>query len=209
MSGELQSLEAGAAKVGRARLVAGGIVAAIVVALVIAHCADNRRGDTLTRLHGQIDRDSAARVAATAKTDTALVQLKTATAAIARADSGWTVATRAADRVPVILAAPVPDTVKIRELVYVVDTLRERGDSLERTVVADTVAVAVLYTQLRGERAAWQLERNNVGKALETSEAQHRHWGLGATLGPTITRESGGTVRANLIGLTVGITYRW
>lgn len=191
------------------KIAAIAAAAMIVLTLVVQHVRDRGRGEQLAQLHGVILRDSTARVAAVAKTDTSLVQAAQATTATGHAEAAWTRATRRAATVPVILSAPVHDTVKIRELVATVDTLRVAGDSLAAAAAADTMALQQLRASIVGERSAWQLERSDLAHALDVSEHQHRHWGLGITIGPTIVRDPAGVVRAGPIGATVGITYRW
>jgi hypothetical protein len=190
------------------KLVAGAGVA-LVAALAAVHYVDARRDALLAQLHGEIGRDSSARVIATQRSDSAIANAAAAAATVAHADSEWHHATTTAAQVPRILSQTVHDTVKIQELVYVVDTLVARGDSLEHAAIADTMATAQLRQQLIGERTTWELERADLAKALKTSESQHRHWGLGFTLGPTMTRDPGGFVRIDPLGLNVGVTYRW
>lgn len=184
------------------------VVVLVVAWAVVEHVRDRRRDAELARLHGVILRDSTARVAAVAKTDSSLVQATQATASTAHAEDAWSAATRRAATVPAIVAAPVHDTIKIRELVATVDTLRLAGDSLARAAAADTIALQQLHASIIGERAAWQLERTDLARALQVSEARHRHWGLGATLGYGALRDNAGVVHVGPT-LNVGVTYRW
>jgi hypothetical protein len=192
-------------------LIIAAIVAGVVLVLgfLIEHHLDANRDRELEQLHGIIARDKKARAAAVATTDSVIRKADTVAKQSAHADSGWKRARATAARVPVILAAPAPDTVKIRELVQVIDTLRVAGDSLARAAAADTAAIAQLRVAIGAERRAWSTERDDLNHALKVSEARHRHWGLGATLGPTVMRDPAGVVRAGPIGLSVGLTYRW
>lgn len=187
--------------------IAIGALAALVVVFVVEHVRDRHRDAELQQLHGAIARDSAVRIRATQHTDTVTRRADTAVTGTRRADSGWARARVSAARVPAILAAPVHDTIKIRELVEVVDTLVVRGDSLERAADADSAAIVQMTAAITGERASWKTERGDLSHALDVSEAQHRHWGLGATFGYAVIQHRGAIVGGP--GASVGITYRW
>lgn len=188
-----------------AAIVAGAV---LVLAFVLEHARDANRDRELEQLHGVIARNSKVRVAAVARTDTVFLRGDTATKRTARADSGWTRARSAADQVPAILAAAVHDTVKIRELVAVVDTLRIAGDSLARAAAADTAVIHDLRIAIGNERSAWADERRDLAHALEVAEARRRHWGPGATLGYGALRDNAGVIRAGP-AIVIGLTYRW
>lgn len=187
---------------------AAALAALLIIGFIVAHRRDAGRDRELVALHAIIARESLERAAAVAHTDSAIMQSETAVRRSSRADSGWTNAHRAAARVPTILASTKPDTVKIRELVATVDTLRIAGDSLQRAAAADTIAIAQLRARFLVERSAAQRERDDLAKALAVSEARHRHWGLGATIGYSGIRDQAGIVRVGP-GITVGATYRW
>lgn len=189
------------------KIAAIAAAAALVVFFVVEHVRDRHRDAELEQLHGIIHEDSAARVRSTLRTDTVIKRADTAVTITRSADSGWARARVSAARVPAILAAPVHDTVKIRELVEVVDTLVVRGDSLERAADADSTAIVQMTASFQGERAGWAKERGDLSHALDVSEAQRRHWGLGVTFGYAVVHDAG-TFRAGP-GVSVGLTYRW
>ena len=188
---------------------AGLGVGLFVTVFVVIHLIDSHRAEQLEQLHGAIARDTVARKAAEERTDTAVTATKSAAAAVAHADSSWAhITSRAGTQVAAIVASPVHDTLKIKELVYVVDTLREQGDSLERAADADTLAAHELRVTLLAERAAWTQQSDDYAAALKKAEAQIRHWGLGCSGGPSIV-SSAGVARTGLLGATCGITWRW
>jgi hypothetical protein len=186
--------------------VAAGV--ALALAFIVEHIRDAGRDAELLRLEGVVSRDSTARVAAAAKTDTAIAHADTTVRNSARADSGWNRARAAAARVPAIIASTKPDTVKIRELVATVDTLRIEGNSLQKAAAADTAAIVQLQVSFADERKTWKTERGDLARALQVSESRRRHWGLGATAGYGAVRDNAGVVRSGP-SVTVGLTYRW
>jgi hypothetical protein len=181
----------------------------VVLVLFVEHLRDHARDTELTSLRQRVAADSAARVAQGARTDTIRRRVDTAAHVVAHAD---TVYRRAAStvraRVDTILASSVPDTVKIRELVHEVDTLRVTGDSVVHACTELANTCQQLRVQVDVERAAWASERKDLTHALDVSEARHRHWGLGVTAGAAAMRLPDGSIRAGP-GLTLGITYRW
>ncbi len=182
--------------------------ALLVLTLVVQHFRDAGRDRELEQLRGIVGRDKIQREAATAKTDTAVEHADTAVHRTARADSGWDTARRSAAGVPAILAKPVHDTVKIRELVTQIDTLIVAGEALKRAAAADTVAIAELRVSFAGERKAWSTERDDLKHSLDVSESRHRHWGLGCTGGAGVVRSTSGVLYAGP-AVTCGVAYRW
>jgi hypothetical protein len=203
----LESLAALALKPETWMALAAVLVAGIVVAFVVEHAHDSRRDAELVAAHAQIARDSITRVAAVARTDTASAIVDADLRSSARADTVWLRAKAAAD-VPAILAASVPDTVKIRELAHVDSTLVIAGDAMRDTTITLRADVAGLQTQFGAERRTWQTERDDQAAALALSESRRRHWGLGGTAGYALIRNPSGAIRAGP-GIMFGITYRW
>ncbi len=195
----------------RRDLAAAGIAAAAVLllSLVVAHVRDAGRDKELERLHGMITRDSAARVAAVVRTDTLGRRLDTAARAAARVDTVWrAAATNALARVDTIVRGVAPDSSKIAALAHIDSSLVVAGTALADTTHQLRAAAIDFRAQVAVERSAWATERETLAQALKVSEARHRHWGLGATLGYGVMRDNAGEVRAGPT-LNVGITYRW
>jgi hypothetical protein len=188
----VESLAAAALKPETWMALAAVLAAVLVLAFVVEHVRDSHRDAELVTAHARIAQDSIARVTAVARTDTVSAAVDTDLRASVRADTVWLRAKAAAD-VPAILAAAVPDTVKIRELAHVDSTLVAAGD-----VMRDT----------ERERRTWQKERDDQAAALALSESRRRHWGLGATVGYALVRESSGAIRSDP-GIMLGLTYRW
>jgi hypothetical protein len=199
------------AMITRREVTIAATVAGVCVALafVVSAIRDRHRDADLVRLHQTIAADSARRVDATVATDHSLARQDTTAKAAAHQDSAWhAAASNARTTTGQILASRKPDTVKIQELVYQIDTLIVHGDSLAKADSTDRDAIAAARVSFGIERAAWSTERKTLAHSLDVSEARHRHWGLGVTAGPTIVRDPQGVVRGGL-GMTIGVTYRW
>jgi hypothetical protein len=191
-----------------AQRIASALGVLLIIGLLVAHVRDRAKDARIAELRGRITADSALRVAAQARTDTAVIRAVRAVEETVRADSGWTSAKRVAARMPAMVASTKPDTVKIRELVATIDTLVVAGDQLQRAAAADTAAIAQLGATFIVERSAWDLERADLARALKVSESRSRHWGLGGSVGYAVIRDGAGVVRVGP-GVTLGITYRW
>jgi hypothetical protein len=203
----VESLAAAALKPETWMALVAVLVAAVVIAFVVEHRRDSRRDAELVTAHARIARDSLARAAATVRTDSVSAAVDTDLRSSVRADTVWLRAKAAAD-VPAILAAQVPDTVKIRELAHVDSSLIAAGDVMRDTTIKLRADVAGLQTQFGAERRTWQKERDDQAAALALSESRRRHWGLGATVGYALVRESSGAIRSDP-GIMLGLTYRW
>jgi hypothetical protein len=203
----VESLAAAALKPETWMALAAVLAAVLVLAFVVEHVRDSHRDAELVTAHARIAQDSIARVTAVARTDTVSAAVDTDLRASVRADTVWLRAKAAAD-VPAILAAAVPDTVKIRELAHVDSTLVAAGDVMRDTTIKLRADVAGLQTQFGAERRTWQKERDDQAAALALSESRRRHWGLGATVGYALVRESSGAIRSDP-GIMLGLTYRW
>jgi hypothetical protein len=203
----VESLAAAALKPETWMALAAVLAAVLVVAFVVEHRRDSRRDAELLQAHARIAHDSLARVSAVALTNSMTATVDADLRSSARADTVWLRAKAAAD-VPAILAAAVPDTVKIRELAHVDSTLVAAGDAMRDTTIKLRDDVAGLQAQFGAERRTWEKERDDQAAALELSESRRRHWGLGATVGYGVVRDPSGAFRSGP-GIMLGLTYRW
>ncbi len=186
----------------------GTVVVLVLTVLFIERIRDAHREDALIAKHQEIHDDSIARIAAMRATDTLSVRLDSALRAAHVANSNWHAATaHVATTVQTIVKSAKPDTVKIRELVYQIDTLVMRGDTLAQRdeALADTLTKFRVNVSL--ERAAWLQERNALASALKISEAMHRHWGFGCAGGGGVSYTPSGQIVAGP-SVSCGIVYR-
>lgn len=180
----------------------------VFTVLFIQHARDSHREEALIAKHQEIRDDSLIRVAVVARTDTLSTRLDSAIHVARVADSSWHAATASATTsVQTIIHSTKPDTIKIKELVYQVDTLIMKGDTLAKRgeALADTLAKFRVSVSL--ERSAWKKERDDLNSALNISEAMHRHWGFGCAGGGGLTRAPSGQIIAGP-SVTCGIAYR-
>lgn len=187
-------------------LIGAAMGAAAVIAVVLTR--GTQLDAKLVQAKHVVTADSAARVVQMAMTDTVRAAAAEHATASARIDTVWLEAKRTAlDSVPAIVSSSAPDTVKIRDLVHVIDTLIVRGDSLAHANVLLVADVRGLDAQIDSERAASSRVIDDEAKALRISESEHRHWGFGCSGGPGLM-DVAGAGRLSLLSVSCGLTYR-
>jgi hypothetical protein len=188
----------------------GALVAAVVLVVyfVWAHGKDLRRDQELKDLRAQVSRDSLARVAQVAITDSLRQQVKVQVDTVQQVTTQYNTVVRAVhDTVERILNSAQPDTVKVRELVHVIDTLQVAGAREVKACTELAQTCSQLRVQVDSERKAWGGERQDLQRALTLAERLHRHWGLGATCGYGAIKVGPGVQVGP--GCLLGLTYRW
>jgi hypothetical protein len=196
----------------RERWLAAGItvLVAVVLLLLFKGCRDARDNVRLDDGKKTLARDDTTRRTAIAATDTAAHRVDSTASSARSIDSAFQRGlARAKTRVDTILAEPVHDTTKIRELVHVVDTLRAEG-AAEAQVCTDLANDCQAFrAQVMRERSATARELADTHEQLVIAERGRRRWGLGCAGGYGVARvpASGQVIAAPAVAC--GIAWRW